>query len=139
MNDGSGKKKSIFIAIMIISIILAGSLTYYYYLQTLSYGTPTVFTSQVRVQEYVTEYQIQPGAYPNAITMDSQGNVWFALQNTTSLAELTPSNGAVHLFRLPELKSTGLTTWGIFVDNSKHVVWFTDVNTNSIWSFNVAS
>ena len=125
--------------IMIISVILAGSLTYYYYIQTLSYYTPTVFTSQARVHEYVTEYQIQPGSYPNAITTDSQGNVWFALQNTTSLAELTPSNGTVHLFRPPELKSTGLTTWGIFVDNSKHVVWFTDANTNSIWSFNVAS
>lgn len=138
LHNGSGITKSIAIAIMILSIVLARSLVYYYYLQTIDYGTGTVFDSQAQIHEYVTEYQIQPGSYPNAITMDSQGNVWFALQNATSLAELTYSNGTVHLFRLPEPKSTGLTTWGILVDNSKHLVWFTD-STNSIWSFNATS
>ncbi len=139
MHNRSGKKKRIIILIMVISITLAGSLVYYYYLQTLAYVPATVFNSQAQTHEYVTEYPIQLSSYPNAITADSQGNVWFALENATSLAELTPSNGTVHLFHLPEPKSTGLTTWGILVDNSKHLVWFTDSNTNSIWSFNATS
>ncbi len=88
--------------------------------------------------KYVTEYFTGSAASaPNAIAVDSRGNVWFTLENQTALAELVPSNNTMHVFHLPVSHKKGSVTWGIVVDNQRGLVWFTEQITNAIWSFNI--
>ncbi|MHB8568481.1 MAG: Vgb family protein [Nitrososphaerales archaeon] len=122
------------------AIVLIGLLLYYFYYELLpsDQTIKLTFVSTPEQSQYVTEYPMQfATSSPNGIATDSQGNVWFALENYTAIGELNPSNNTIHLFQLPESKSTGLTTWGVAVDKTRHLVWFTDQNANSIWSFNM--
>lgn len=88
--------------------------------------------------KFVTEYFTGLAASaPNAIAVDSNGDVWFTLQNQTSLAELIPSNDTVRIFQLPEPREKSLVTWGIAINNKKGLIWFTEQLTNAIWSFDM--
>ncbi len=87
---------------------------------------------------YVTEYSTGSAtSAPNAIAVDSSGDVWFTLENQTALAQLVPSNNTIHVFPLPVSHKKGSVTWGIAVDNKRGLVWFTEQITNAIWSFNM--
>jgi virginiamycin B lyase len=88
---------------------------------------------------YVKEYSLGGNSSPNAITVDSQGNVWFVLQAETALGMLNHTTGQISIFPLPEPKNTTTSSWGIAVDSSRKLVWFTDQISNSIWSFSIAN
>jgi virginiamycin B lyase len=87
--------------------------------------------------KYVTEYPIHQNSQPNAIALDSLGNAWFTLGANNSIAVLTPSNGTVREFKVPDSNSS-MISWGMTVDKKKGMVWFTDLNSNAVWSFEMS-
>jgi len=102
-------------------------------------ASATVATSIPEASRYVTEYQVGGvDSDPNAIASDSKGNVWFTLAADYAIGELSPANGTTHEFRIPN-QNGSLVSWGLAVDNSRNLVWFTDQLADSVWSFNVAS
>ncbi len=87
--------------------------------------------------QYVKEYEL-PNGLPNAIAVDSSGNVWMVLQNSSSLGVFYSNNGTARVFPIPGLKGKSpLTSWGIAVDNSRGIVWFAEEMSNAIWAFNI--
>ena len=119
-------RKILIAAIMIILLLLVSSTVYY-------------FTRPERIQrsQYTIEYFTGSSeSTPNAIAVDSSGNVWFALMNNSAIGELNPSTGSIKEFRLP-IANKSITTWGLVIDNQRKLVWFTEQVTNSIWSFNM--
>jgi virginiamycin B lyase len=99
----------------------------------------TVTTSSPEASRYITEYQVAGAdSDPNAIASDSKGNVWFTLAADYAIGELSPGNGTTHEFRIPD-QNGSLVSWGLAVDNSRDLVWFTDQLADSVWSFNVTS
>ncbi len=127
-----GMRNSVKVAIAAaVILILIGSLSYYV--------LGTTYTAKPEVSQYTTEYQaIKATSEPNAIAVDSQGNVFFTLMNDSSLAELNPSTGKIQQFPIPGVKG-GTTSWGMTVDNTRGLVWFTEETSNSIWSFNIST
>ena len=98
------------------------------------------YTSSPETLQYTMEYPTNlPTTTPNAIAVDARGNVWFTLENQSSLAELNPSTGKVQEFPIPVHAKGSTTTWGIVVDNSRGLVWFTELVSNSVWSFNIST
>ena len=96
-------------------------------------------TSGGTTDPFVSEIKL-PNGLPNAITVDSSGNVWTILQNTSTLAVYNPSNGSLRQFPVSGLAANApLTSWGIAVDNQHGLVWFTEEVTNTVWSFNISS
>lgn len=101
---------------------------------------PNYVISKPEISTYITEYPTQASTTtPNAIAVDANENVWFSLWNLSSIAELIPSNGTIHEYHVPGLKAGAMLTWGLAVDNTRHLVWFTEFTTNSIWSFNMTN
>jgi virginiamycin B lyase len=87
--------------------------------------------------QFVKEYGL-PNGLPNAICVDSSGNIWTVLQNSSSLGVFNPANGTVHEYPIPGLRAKfPLTSWGITIDNSREIVWFAEEISNAIWSFDV--
>ncbi len=87
--------------------------------------------------QFVKEYDL-PNGLPNAICVDSSGNIWTVLQNSSSLGVFNPANGTVHEYPIPGLRAKfPLTSWGITIDNSREIVWFAEEISNAIWSFDV--
>ena len=105
--------------------------------------------------EYVKEYKIPTECtQPLAITVDHNGNVWFAETNTGNIAKFDPltetfteyNNTAwdeiEKIFIVAALENNAQPTklrsmmWGIeyFPDGS---VWFTDEATDAIWKFTI--
>jgi virginiamycin B lyase len=99
----------------------------------------TVTTSSPEASRYITEYQVGGvDSDPNAIASDSKGNVWFTLAADYAIGELNPANGTTHEFRIPD-QNGSLVSWGLAVDSSRNLVWFTDQLADSVWSFNATS
>lgn len=118
------------LAVVLVMVILAGSIAYYN-------ATDSTYASRPQVSQYTIEYPLRlSSSTPNAIAVDASGNVWFTLENMSSLAELNPV-GMVHQYRIPTGSDNSTTSWGIVVDNSRGLVWFTEQATNSVWSFNI--
>ena len=129
------KLKLVVIAIVVTLMIIASVAIYY-----LEYTNVVSYTSIAQVSQYTIEYPTDSSqSEPSGIAIDSNGNVWFTLQNQSKLAELTPSTGRIHEFSIPSKSRGGTTTWGIVVDNSRHLVWFTEQSTNAIWSFGITT
>lgn len=122
------RRKRMATVIIIILILIGSTLLYYFSIVPPPPGSP-----------FVTEFPTNSNSYPNAIAVDGQGRVWFALQKETALGMLYPSNGTIKTFPLPESGNPGLETWGIAIDYARGLVWLTDHISNAIWSFNVTS
>ena len=88
---------------------------------------------------FLTEFRTQSNeTSPNAIAVDSSGSVWFMLENESRLAELFPANQTIHEYLLPGAKPKfAAVTWGMTIQNSKNLVWFTEEISNAVWSFNM--
>ena len=107
--------------------------------------------------EYVKEYKIPTACtQPLAITIDHNGNVWFAQTNTGKVAKFDPLTETFteydnatweeieKIFIVSALENNAQPTklrsmmWGIdyFPDGS---VWFTDETTDAIWKFTIAT
>ncbi|HEV2389127.1 MAG TPA: hypothetical protein VGS04_00220 [Nitrososphaerales archaeon] len=99
----------------------------------------TASASSPEPSRFITEYQVgSVDSDPNAIASDSKGNIWFTLAADYAIGELNPSNGTTHEFRIPD-QNGSLVSWGLAVDNSRNLVWFTDQLADSVWSLNVTS
>lgn len=98
-----------------------------------------IINSQLQIHDYVTEYSTKPNSLPNGIATDSHGNVWFSMGADAAIAELNPLNGTIHEYQLPEGRNTTVIIWGITVDNTKGIVWFTEEVSNAVMSFDTAS
>ncbi len=132
------KRTIIYLAIAVIIIIVASSLGYYYLYAARAGTIAVIYQSSPQTGRFVSVYPTQSNeTSPNAIAVDSHGNVWFTLENESKLAELIPSNGTIHEYNIPGAGSGGTVTWGIAVENSKNLVWFTEQESNAVWSFDM--
>ena len=138
------ERKKSYLAIIVVVILITIAAASAGYL--LSRNAPTTsttsfeFTSKPEISTYVTEYPTQASSTsPNAIAVDAQGNIWFALWNLSDIAELNPVNGTIHEYHVPGIKPGAMNTWGMAVDNSRNIVWFPEFSSNSIWGFNITS
>ena len=133
----SKRPKRLLILLGILFIVLLTVALSYYFLEPAT-GPSSIYISKPQIVAYTIEYPTQSSSTsPNAITVDSTGDIWFALWNDSSIAELIPTNGTIHEYHVPGVKSGSMTTWGMSVDNSLGLVWFTEQSSNSIWSFNM--
>jgi virginiamycin B lyase len=135
------KHLNLWLVVIAVAVILLLSLSLtYLYLEQRSALTVDSFNSTPQIGQYTIEYPTQPhSTAPNAITLDSSGDVWFTLGNVSSIAELIPSNGTIHEYHLPGMKNGGLVSWGLVIDNYTSTAWFTDFTSNSVWSFDMIS
>ncbi len=123
--------KTLLVLITIAVIVLASTATVYL---IQSSKTNTDACPKVTPNPYISEFcVINNLSAPNAIAVDARGNAWFIAQTEGDLGELT--NSTMHLYHIPPA-GKGSSSWGIVVDNSRNLVWFTDYSDNSIWSFN---
>ena len=127
----------VIVAVIIIALIIVPSAYYFVYLPTGNHPEVSI-QSTLRTSPFVSEYRTQSNlTSPNAITVDASGSVWFILENESKLAELFPSNQTVHEYQMPGASKTAAVTWGMTIESSKNLVWFTEDISNSIWSFNM--
>lgn len=127
------RRALVFAALIIAILLLIG--VYFFILQSTN---NSVLNSAPISNGYIITYPTQNNeTAPNAIAVDSQGTIWFTLQNESFLMSLFPGNATMHEYHIPMSSSSGSVTWGIAVDNSRHIVWFTEQLTNAIWSFDM--
>ncbi|HLU48468.1 MAG TPA: lyase, partial [Planctomycetota bacterium] len=67
---------------------------------------------------------------PHTLVFDSQGTIWFTVQNGNYVGRLEPSSGDVRLARVPTSRAG---PYGIIVDRDDRP-WFTEFGTNKIAS-----
>lgn len=149
------RMKSTILLVSVIAVlsVSAGSALFYYhqgFQKTAAQGltieqrtqgvSEQTSTTVQQVRQFITEYPTPTqGSLPNGVAVDSSGNVWTVLQNQTALGEFSLVNETFRVFVLPEQKGTLVVSWGIAVDNARHLVWFTDETSNSIWRFDITA
>lgn len=153
MKNNDAKSRTLMLSVVVL-IVISGSIffNYYYDLQKTTGHRVSIeqrpqgsdgslpSTSGQQVSQFLTEYPIPTrGSFPNGVAVDSSGNVWTVLQNQTALSEFNPFDRTFQVFEVPEQKGTQITSWGIAVDNTRHLVWFTDEASNAIWRFNITA
>ena len=126
------------IALVVIALIAVPSAYFFVFLPTVIQPIMTTQSTQ-ETYPFVTEYHTQSrDTSPNAIAVDSSGSVWFMLENQSRLAQLFPSNQTIHEYLIPGAqRSIALVTWGMVIQSSKNLIWFTESVSNSVWSFNM--
>lgn len=129
------------IAAIVVMLALVGVV---YVEMSLSQVTTTTqsfsIVSKPQTEGYITEYPTQANSTnPNGIAVDSNGNVWFILGQRSTLVELITSNGTMREYPLPGAGVYTSLCWGMVYQSSKNAIWFTDDNTNAVYSFNLAS
>jgi len=123
------------LAIVAIAVIV-GAFPSYYCL-ALNQPETIVYHSKPTLSRYVIEYPTQTiDIAPDGIAAYS-GNVWFVVENLSSLVSLNHTSGLMQEYPIPGLKGKGAVTWGIALDSLRNLVWFTEQTSNSVWSFNV--
>jgi virginiamycin B lyase len=132
----------VIISALVLLLVISGGMTYAgVFSKNNSITTSTVtgksgqFSAGSFSSQFVTEYRL-PNGLPNAIAVDSYGRVWTVLQNSSSLGVFNPTNETVRQIPIPGLKPP-LTSWGIAIDNSRGLVWFSEEISNSIWAYNM--
>jgi virginiamycin B lyase len=119
-------------------IVIALSFSMYYYF--LSNSSSIVYTSKAEHSTFTTEYPLNSKeSSPNAIVVDAKGNVWFGVENGSNIGELNPASGVIHEYPIPTLSHVSITTWGIAIDNSRNLLWFTEQVSNAVWSFSLTN
>jgi virginiamycin B lyase len=87
---------------------------------------------------YITEYEIpRVCTQPQAITIDDQGNVWFAQSSTGSLTKFNPETESFTEYE-NEIwpHDTRSMIWGLdYFHNG--TLWFTDDQHDSLWRFTI--
>jgi virginiamycin B lyase len=147
MKKGKSKNGKIRITVLtIVLLAIASGLSLFYYYRIGNPHSMTIvpvaaYSSSitkpvVQTSQYVTEYSTFPDASTNAIATDNSGDVWFTIGSETLIGELITANQTLRTYQLPEPKNTTILSWGIVVDSSTNLVWFTDQISNSVWSFN---
>jgi len=127
---------------VVLAVALVVPLGAYFYAQSSAPSIHTIQSLQVKAQAspFLIEYPTPDAeALPNAIAVDSSGNVWTVLQNRTELVEFTPATSSFRTFPFPLPVGTKVMTWGLAVDNSRRLVWVADETSDVIWCFNMSS
>jgi virginiamycin B lyase len=133
--------------LIIVLVISAGVVGVSYYQNPSSSDSTTIAivnhnptpTTNLQTGQFIDEFQL-PNSLPNAIALDSSGNVWTVLQNRSALGDFNPTNGTLRQYSIPGLSTkTPLTSWGIAVDDRDSKVWFAEEISDSILSFNIAT
>jgi virginiamycin B lyase len=97
-------------------------------------------TGQEKSNTYVTEYQIPTECtQPQAITVDSQGNVWFVQSNTGNIAKFDPISESFTEYNnglWP--RGDNSMIWGLEY-SSDGFLWFTDDKHGSVWKFEIST
>ena len=90
--------------------------------------------------KFITEYKIPTHCtQPQAITTDTQGNVWFAQSNTGKLAKFNPlSESFTEYENRFWPRNDNSMIWGIDYA-SDGTLWFTDDKNDSVWKFEIAT
>ena len=137
------KNKSIVVVLILVIVLGASGILYSVSLSLTPKSNSTSIKKSSDLpaasvsSQYVKEF-VLPNGLPNAIAVDSSGNVWTVLQNSSSLDVFYPANRTVREFPIPSLaKKAPLTSWGIAIDNSRGIIWFSEEISNAIWTFNV--
>jgi virginiamycin B lyase len=120
----------IVIGFIVAIVVLAGFATYFLYI-AFNQGNTTAGI----ISPYVREYPLSSTSYPSGISVDSKGDAWFVVQQNTSLGVIY-ANSTMREFHIPTKNSS---SWGVAVDNTRNLVWFTDYLSNAVWSFNMTS
>lgn len=97
-------------------------------------------TSDAQSTKYVKEFKIPTQCtQPQAITVDSDGIVWFAQSNTASIGKFDTKTKTFTEYKNPSwqlLEPTMISGIGYASDDS---LWFTDDKYDSLWKFNIVS
>jgi virginiamycin B lyase len=93
-------------------------------------------TQEAKFTQYVREYKIPTECtQPLAITVDPQGNVWFAQTNTGMMAKFDPNAEQFTEYENPDWPEMGRSMfWGIDYSYDGNVL-YTDDTYDSIWKF----
>jgi virginiamycin B lyase len=140
-NKRRAAMKKILVALIILMIIFGSLAAYFFILGTKSSSSSCIPTiNSASTTPYISEFGvINNESTPNAITVDSQGNVWFVIWNESDLGVLYSSNSSLQTFQIPMHTTYSIQSWGIVVDNSRHLVWFGDDTDDYIWKFNMTN
>ena len=80
-----------------------------------------------------TEWQIpSPNAFPQDLTLDSAGRIWFTEYGANQVGRLDPSTNQITEFLVPTANSA---PFGIRWDNTNGVLWFVESAGNKIAKF----
>jgi virginiamycin B lyase len=80
-----------------------------------------------------TEWQIpSPNAFPQDLTLDSGGRIWFTEYGANQVGRLDPSTNQITEFLVPTANSA---PFGIQWDNTNGVLWFVESAGNKITKF----
>ncbi len=93
-------------------------------------------TQDAKSNQYVTEYKIPTECtQPLAITVDPQGQVWFAQTNTGKMTRFDPQSKEFTEYENPAWPQMGRSMmWGIDYAYDGNI-WYTDDANDSIWKF----
>ena len=87
----------------------------------------------------IHEIQIpQNNSSPLGITLDSQGNIWFAENFPSALVEYTPSNQTLRTFPIPTNSSLSGLIWFLLPDDNGNI-WFAASSEPLLWRFSISS
>jgi virginiamycin B lyase len=136
------KMRSITTAFIVAIIILGSLAAYFTYQSVVAKSTQgnvqTTVTTPYKALDspYIKEFNLSTSSAPNGIAVDSNGNAWFVAQGNDSLGVVYANNYTTRLFKVP---TKNITSWGVAVDSTRNVVWFTDYTSDAVWSFNITS
>lgn len=120
---------------MTISVmVLSGLLAYF----AVSFFITTNNQKAVKdsANPYITEFALPtPNSGPLAIAADTNGDIWVAANNITSLIHFDPETKVFTEFKIPtDVRSSNI--WDMAIDKER-TVWFTSASDNSVWSFDL--
>ena len=133
------RNRSIVLVGFVVAVIVLASLSGYFFLQYF-HGSENACSTPT-ASPYISEYcVINKLSSPNAIAVDSKGDVWFIVQEESDLGVFYSSNSTIRTFHIPTaINQSAVGSWGIAIDNSRNLVWFSDYGNNLIWSFDVGT
>src|SRR5579862_8056326 len=87
----------------------------------------------------IHEIQIpQNNSGPLGITLDAQGNIWFAENFPSALVEYEPSTQTFRTFPIPTNSSLSGLIWFLFPDDNGNI-WFSASSEPLLWRFSIPS
>lgn len=93
-------------------------------------------TGALALRSPIVEIPLKYESQPLAITLGSNGNVWFAENNATEIVEYNPTNQSFRSFAVPANGSSMI--WFMFFDPNGNL-WFSNELQPYLWSFSPAT
>ncbi|TRZ80448.1 MAG: hypothetical protein D4R90_01760 [Nitrosopumilales archaeon] len=88
--------------------------------------------------QYVKEYSLPEGTKPNALLVDTHGNVWITTSDSKNLLSLDPESGDIANFGIRDNSQPDVVKWNstmvwTMVQDRDGKIWFSGLGTQSIW------